>query len=611
MLPILQRLQSTATQIGLDLEGITGPANHPRLAIRFVQSPAAPSQSEGYNLHIHARGVTIEYREVGGLRAGTATLRQLMREYGRNLPRVKIRDYPDFPRRGVMLDISRGRVPNLATLCGLVDILADFKINEFQLYTEHTFAYRNYEPVWKSWGALTGEEILHLDQHCRKRGIDLVPNQNCFGHLRYWLEYPPLKPLAEVSAHYEGAGGNFLRYPTTLAPNHPGTMPFLQELFDELLPCFTSKRVNVGCDETWDLGRGQSRSLCRRQGKGRVYLNFVKKIHRQIASRGHQMMFWGDIILHHPELIPELSREVIALNWGYEANHPFAREARQFARSGIPFYVCPGTSTWMTLIGRHDNALQNLKAAAEAGRNQGAIGYLNTDWGDGGHPQPLAVSYLPYLVGATHSWWGEGLTHSRLMRVLNRDLFEDSTEHAAQAAMAMGLAHRKFRYFAPNVTPFGTVIAAPPPPRRELVCRDGLKYYARIPGKNIRDAFEELENQRAALHQSRPESPAAKLLLDELEFASRMALHSCKIMLWQQALATGQLSRAKAMARTGIKELRILDQQFNKYWPTRNKGTPKHCSSFLKWRIQDYQLGRLHFPPEQARLKQVPQNPAD
>ena len=58
-----------------------------------------------------------------------------------------------------MLDVSRGRVPSLQTLLDLVDKLADFKINEFQLYMEHTFAYRNYEPVWRGWGALTGEEI--------------------------------------------------------------------------------------------------------------------------------------------------------------------------------------------------------------------------------------------------------------------------------------------------------------------------------------------------------------------------------------------------------------------------------------------------------------------
>ena len=79
---------------------------------------------------------------------------------------------------------------------------------------------------------------------------------------------------------------------------------------------------------------------------------------REVVARGKKMMFWGDIILHHPELIRELPRDIIALNWGYETDHPFATEAATFAKSKIPFYVCPGTSTWMTLIGRHDTGYE-------------------------------------------------------------------------------------------------------------------------------------------------------------------------------------------------------------------------------------------------------------
>ena len=58
-----------------------------------------------------------------------------------------------------MLDISRGRVPKLETLLDLAEHLADFKINELQLYTEHTFAYRKYKSVWQSWGALTARKF--------------------------------------------------------------------------------------------------------------------------------------------------------------------------------------------------------------------------------------------------------------------------------------------------------------------------------------------------------------------------------------------------------------------------------------------------------------------
>lgn len=605
LLPIAARLQTAAEEIGVELEVVTGPTAHPRLAIRAAQSKDAPDNPEGYSLSINAKGVNIGYREEGGLRAAVATLRQLFRECGSRLPHLLIRDYPDFAKRGVMLDISRGRVPNLQTLLDLVDDLADFKINEFQLYLEHTFAYRNYEPVWRDWGALTGEEILQLDARCRELGIELVPNQNAFGHLRYWLEYPPLRRLGEISEPYEGVGGTFLRYPTTLAPNNPGTLPFLRELFDELLPHFTSKRFNAGCDETWDLGRGQSKKACDAKGKGKVYVDFLKKIHREVTQRGRQMMFWGDIIMNHPELLKELPKNIVALNWGYETNHPFERETALFAKSKMPFYVCPGTSTWMTLIGRHDNGFANLRLGAAAGRKNGALGYLNTDWGDGGHPQPLAVSYLPYLLGAAYSWCGQTTDEKLLVPVLSRDIFKDPTQRMARAAFDLGFAHRKFNYYSPNVTPFGTVIAAPLPRTRELMCRDGLKYYARIPAKNINAALEEVEKHRAVLYKSQPQTHAAEILSVELDMAARMAAQSCKIMLWQQAVAGGRSKLAKSLAKKGIAELQELERDFQTYWPLRNKGTTAKSTPFLRWRMDDYRRGKLHFPPEVARVAQV------
>lgn len=571
-------------------------------SVECVCSNRAPANTEGYNLTISAKGVRIEYRETPGLRAGIATLNQLLRQYGRKLPCLRITDWPDFPRRGVMLDISRGRVPKLQTLLDLVEHLASFKINEFQLYTEHTFAYRKYKPVWKTWGALTAEEIRKLDARCKQLGIDLVPNQNSFGHLRYFLEYKPLKKLAEISEPYEGSTGDFLRFPTTFAPTNPGTIKFMRELYDELLPNFSSKYFNVGCDETWDLGRGQSKKLCDRIGKGRVYVDFLKRIHKEVTKRGKQMTFWGDIILHHPELLKLLPRDVVALNWGYEINHPFDKEAATFAKSKVPFYVCPGTSTWMTLVGRHDNGFANLVLGAKAGLKHGAMGYLNTDWGDGGHPQPLAVSYAPYLIGAAVSWCGKTYDEKLLVPVLSRDVFHDQTGKIAKAAIAMGFAHEKFGYRESNITPFGAVIAAPPPETRELFCRSGLKYYARIKPSNIRLALTEIETQRKTMLSGKPSSRGGTVLQQELNLAARMAAESCHIMLWQQAMADGKKSAARTMAKRGIRSLQEIEREFKAYWPLRNKATTMKCSPFLGWRISDYRRGILHFPPDVARV---------
>ena len=71
-----------------------------------------------------------------------------------------------------------------------------------------------------------------------------------------------------------------------------------------------------------------------------------------------------------------------------------------------------------------------------------------------------------------------------------------------------------------------------------------------------------------------------------------MAAQSCQFMLWQQAVAAGRTSpRRNALAQTGIRELKKLEKDFNALWPLRNKATPKHCSAFLRWRMNDYRRG--------------------
>lgn len=304
-----------------------------------------------------------------------------------------------FAVRSYMLDISRDKVPTMGTLRLIVDLLAKFGYNQFQLYTEHTFAYSRHKGVWEHASPLTPSEIRALDAYCAMNGIELVANQNSFGHLERWLtklEYNHLAELPQGGAPLPWGG--FKKDPTTLCPTDPRSLEFLDGLYDELLPNFESKLFNIGCDETFDLlGEGRSAAQVKEKGEGRVYLEFLKQVADLARKHGRRPMFWGDVILKHPELVPELPKDLIALDWGYEGNHPFMEQAEKFKAAGLEFYVCPGTSSWNSLAGRVENMRENMIAAEHAGRIHGAKGFMVTDWGDGGHWQPLAAS-LPGLV---------------------------------------------------------------------------------------------------------------------------------------------------------------------------------------------------------------------
>ncbi len=412
------------------------PAHQAGLTLRLA--PDEVRQEQGYRLSVRPEGITLQGHDFAGLFYGVCTLNQIVEQsQDRRLACLEIEDWPDFPVRGVMLDISRDKVPQMQTLFDLIDRLASWKYNQFQLYTEHTFAYRNHPEPWAAASPITGEEILALDAFCRERHIELVPNQNAFGHMHRWLTLEPYRRLAETHELFPVPWG-WHQGPFSLAPTHPGSLELVRDLFDELLPYFSSKQVNVGADETHDVGYGQTKELVEEKGVGRVYLDFLLKLYAEISRRGRTMQFWGDIVNLHPELVPEIPRDVIALPWGYEADHPFDVEGARFEASGLPFYVCPGTSSWDSLAGRSDNAIGNLLNAAENGLKHGASGYLNTDWGDFGHWQVLPVSYLGFVAGAGFSWCLKTNRDLDLPMVLSRFAFEDPSGAMGRAAFDLG-----------------------------------------------------------------------------------------------------------------------------------------------------------------------------
>lgn len=402
--------------------------------IGFRVDAAQVPHPQGYILDIAPGRITLVYQTQQGAYLGAMTLRQLARQYAQTgmLPCLRIEDAPDFNHRGVMIDISRDKVPTMDTLFLLVDHLAEWKVNQLQLYTEHTFAYPGHEVVWRDASPMTAADIRQLDIYCRERHIDLVPNQNSFGHMHRWLKHEAYAHLGETR------GGR------DLCPVSEESIAFLDGLYADLLPHFSSSYFNVGCDETYTLGRGCSEEAVRRKGKGRVYLDFLKQIHQLVRSYGRTMMFWGDIIMKHPSLIPELPREgLAALEWGYEAGHPFDAHGRRFAASGIPFHVAPGTSAWNSLLGRTSNALANLDNAARNGRKHGAEGFLITDWGDNGHWQTLPVSFLPMAKGAALAWNYEANKELPLASALNTHVFLDASGKMGQLAHEFGMVHQK------------------------------------------------------------------------------------------------------------------------------------------------------------------------
>ncbi|MEI6132143.1 MAG: beta-N-acetylhexosaminidase [Bacillota bacterium] len=358
------------------------------------------------------------------------TFVQLERLYGQGkTPDLYIHDWPEIETRGYYYDITRGKVPTLKTLKLLVDRLAEYKINQLQLYVEHTFAFEGFEEMWENATPLTANEIKTLDDYCTKRHIELVPSLSTFGHLYELLSTKKYRHLAEL----EDAGEWTFNWPDrmqhhTIDVSNPESIKVIKNLLDQYIPLFKSDKFNICCDETFDLGRGKNAELAKKLGKGRLYIDFLKQIIAHVKSHGKTAMFWGDILLEHPEYISEIPNDTILLNWDYAPN-PSEEKISKISEGGLTQYLCPGVWSWNNLVCDIKTGYENISKMTRFAVKYKAMGVLITDWGDFGNVNSLAASIPGMIMGAAFSWNPDEITKfDQICKIISRTEYGDESE---------------------------------------------------------------------------------------------------------------------------------------------------------------------------------------
>ena len=407
--PRTHRLMTCARQLqqeirrfaGLELSILCGQARPGDVSLEIGCSGDQP---EGYRLEITGNGVTVAGHTISGLFCGVQTLRQIVRQSGAVLPALVINDAPVFAHRGFYHDATRGRTPSLQWLKQLADEACFYKLNQLQLYVEHTYLFRYLTELWGAGEPLTAEEIMELDDYCAERHIELVPSLSSFGHLFELLNTKSFCRLCELEQ--AGAMESTMPYRMahhTLNISDPQALPLVEGMLEEFMHLFRSRRFNICADETFDLGRGRGRSAMEAAGEGNYYIGFVRKLCDIIAAHGRQPMFWGDVVVQHPDALRQLPPDTVCLNWGYS---PDVTEdvTRVLAEAGAQQYVCPGVSGWNRIMNRIPDSCENIRRMAAYGRRYGAIGLLNTDWGDYGHINDPRFSLPGMIIGAHYGW---------------------------------------------------------------------------------------------------------------------------------------------------------------------------------------------------------------
>jgi len=531
-----------------------------RTTVRTVRD-ASIAGAEAYRLTVRGEEAEIASLTEAGAYYGVQTLREFLTAGGAETPCCVIEDAPDFPRRGVYHDCSRGKVPTLETLKALVERLAHWKINELQLYVENVFTFAKHPAIGVGYSPFTPGEIASLQEYCTRHHVRLVGSLASFGHMERILQLDEYKHLGEMPGYREQAGG------TTLCPLDPGSIRLVADLYDEFLPLFEAEDFNVCCDETWELGRGRSKAEAERVGVGRLYLDFLLKLYELCGRHGKRMNAWADIVLEHPELLGELPKDIVMLNWDYAPNGSRIPRTREIADAGMPFVVCPGTNGWLSHGTRLGQAVANVARFAAEGRACGAEGLLNTDWGDGGHRNPLGASLHSFAHGAAHAWHGAGVDDEGFTERFCRHAFGRTTDDMARYVRVLGGTYERTGSDSAYAASLYRALVEPliPPAGARRSDIDG------ITADGAKGIIEALNDAAAGLPDPAGQGDEFEALaVRELALAGRMDALACRRVLAAKPLRAGETPQRDVLVGLA-EETRRVAGDFERLWLARSK----------------------------------------
>lgn len=414
--------------------------------IRFLLKKELGKQA--YEMEITDVLINIYASQKVGFFYATKTLKQIFKL---NMECGYIFDEPDLNTRGFMLDISRNKVPTISTIKEIITLMSDLKMNHLELYVEgFSFEYASFEEYLQKDAYISVAEYKELETYANSHYIDLVPNQNGFGHMTEWLKKDEFKELAELPE------GMFLwgthRDPSTLNPLDYRSLDLLKKLYKDMLPISNSRFFNMNFDEPFELGRGASKKVCEEKGLGNVYVDYMLKAYEEIKKYNKTPLIWGDVLIKHDDVLDRIPKDMIFVDWGYDGQYPFDKNLWKLKKSNIKFMAAPGTSSWCSFLGRTYDALASIYNACIYTHQYGGEGILLTDWGDFGHLQFWPIS-LPSLVYAgLLSYRVESGTYLQLKGYLNKFVFHDKENIIADLLLDLGNYYRYENNYIGNGT---------------------------------------------------------------------------------------------------------------------------------------------------------------
>jgi len=528
----------------------------------------ADLDAEGYLLSVTANDVVVAGKTATGVFYGLQTLKQLVRGDAGNafVKGVRIVDWPAMHWRAVSDDISRGPLPTVDYIKRQLRTEAMFKLNMHSFYMEHTFAAAAHPLIGPAGGSLTPDEIRELVIYAKRYHIELVPEQQTFGHLHKALRLEKYSELAETP------------YGDVLSPQQEGSYKLVAEWYRELDELFPGKFFHIGEDETFELGEGQSREAAKARGVGAIYFEHLNRVREVLQPYRRRLMFWGDIALNHPDLIGNIPKDMIVMNWQYAPRDDFSSIIRPFKDAGLDQFVCPGVGNWNQIFPSLDSSSKNIINFVRDGQQAGALGMMNTSWDDDGESL-FEMTWYPIVLGAAASWQSGVLDQRAFDSDFDWAFFRNDGDQFVKAMRALGSVRTQLGLSASTDElfwrePFSTAFVNQARANADKVRQMRL---------SVEDAQQSLLQNQLRARRNRSMIPAMAFAAQRFDHLGRRMQVVIKFsdQYWDAYLNLGDRTKARKLRyyysaiynhlREMAEELTILREGYRQQWLAENR----------------------------------------
>lgn len=302
-----------------------------------------------------------------------------------------------FSFNGLMIDCSRNGVININYAKELIERLAIMGHSVFMLYMEDIYEIEEEPYFGYLRGRYSKEELREIDEYAKLFGIELIPCIQTLAHLDQFLAWDNIKE-------------KYVDIENILCVRKPEVLDLLEHMIKTLAETLTSKRIHIGMDEAYHLGRGLYADKNGLEEKPEIMKKHLEDMLSICSRYGIRPMIWDDMFFREYSFIKEedyqIPEGIDLMYWDYYNNEKehYKDNIKKRRRLTANTMFAGGAWKWTGYAPHHSKTYASVNASLLACKELGVKEVIVTSWADDGGECPVSASLFGTTLFAEHGY---------------------------------------------------------------------------------------------------------------------------------------------------------------------------------------------------------------